>query len=497
MLQPFSESYNRNNLWGQTPNDIVMQALHGVTPDEIFRALSTDGSIGSSGSARIAQSLDRLVKILTQQPENFAPLLRRLETYNAKAISEEYVRLTSLGLGSGQFRAEGKLGRPDAGQYEAQQKSVKHIGQVGGVTQAYADASRAGFGDAKAEEVVVRTQSVLLGMDRDILWANDTLNGLAWEGLFQQALTDKTHMTDLAVKGTTGTGRETYVSGGKLTTAHCREQAAKMIKYGAPQTALYASPLDMHYLSAAEDDGVRYLEKDRRSFVAVGMRLSQILTDVMSGALDVVWNIHLSHERGKLNINPEDPGAPAKFHPDAPAVLATAPTGAVQAGGKLPVTASGFYYGVAAVSKEGEGPIKMQSTGYATTNANGQIELTITNPSDATEFAKVTSYMIYRSTNSGSDYKEMEILTEVAKAGVAGGTMTWTDDGTMIPGSRRAMQLDEKMHAMGMLRMLTIRDLPMNENVDEFTIDGSAVCHNYMPERTHTWKNMGGTAIQV
>lgn len=185
MLQPFSESYNRNNLWGQTPNDIVMQALHGVTPDEIFRALSTDGSIGSSGSARIAQSLDRLVKILTQQPENFAPLLRRLETYNAKAISEEYVRLTSLGLGSGQFRAEGKLGRPDAGQYEAQQKSVKHIGQVGGVTQAYADASRAGFGDAKAEEVVVRTQSVLLGMDRDILWANDTLNGLAWEGLFQ------------------------------------------------------------------------------------------------------------------------------------------------------------------------------------------------------------------------------------------------------------------------------------------------------------------------
>lgn len=479
------------NAWGNTPAHMLESSMFGLGPDEIVRALSTDGSVGSSGSAIIGESLDPLVKLITLDPTNFCPLLKRSYTYKAAAINEEFVKLVALGLGEGSFRAQGALGRDDAGQYSRKSNAVKFLGQKGGVTIEMLDAGKAKFGDVKAREVAVRTKSLLLNMDRDFVWGDDTLNSLAWKGLLQQSLTDSEHLTDLAVTGTAGS-RTTKVSGGTFTTALSRQQAALMLKYGAPHTALLVSPFDKYSISSANDDNNRFLKEDRDSRIGVGLRVDVIKTDF--GDIEIVWDIWLAYERGLLQLAPKNPAVSTNFHPEAPVVLATAPTGAAQAGGSLPPAT--FFYGVAPVSEIGPGPIKLQSTGYTTDNTNGTVRLTITNPSDAAEFAKIKSYRVYRSTRNGSAYGDMEFLKEIPKGGAAGGTFTWDDDGALLPGSRRAMQMDERMQALGMLREPTMRDLPMTENVDRFTVDAHAVVQNYAEERTHTWYNIGGKAIQ-
>lgn len=484
----------QSNRWGNLGDGFVFSNFDGLQDDEILRQLEIGNvtGVGSDGSAAIGESLDALVKSVTMDPDTFANLFQRTYNYTAKAINEEFIKLKKLGRGQGSFRQQTKLGRQDASQIERLYNTVKFLGQVGGVGLEYADASRATMGDMKAFEIVSRTKDLILNINRDMLWADDQINPLAWKGLFQQALTDSEHFTDLVIKGSAG-GRVTYVSGGAVTPTIFAETHARMIKFGARQTAVLLSPLDKHIISDANQNKTRYhIDTQQESRIA-----DRVITDILNtdfGPLELVWEFFLMELFGREAAFPLDPSKPNEVHPDAPATLGTAPTVAASANGFLPPAT--FYYAVAPNNEVSEGLPVFGAAGVTTDNTNGTNTITITNPANAEEFAKVKSYRIFRSTRPGNVFSNFEIVGEIAKTGVAGGTMAFVDDGSVIPGSRKAMQMNEMQHAIGMLRPPTMRDLPMNENVDLFTIDCHAVVQNYAVEQTHTFGNIGGQAIQ-
>lgn len=470
-------------------SSVVRRTLLGLSDQEIFKALATEGSVGSNASVMIGQSLDPLVKSLLLDPNQFGVLLKRLEIYKAKAVSEQYNRLTKYGLAEYSSRREGALGPEDAEKYEQVSRSVRFFGRRFGVTTTLQYAAAPKFGDQKARTTMIQTNKFLLDLNRDILWGHSTLQPLQWQGLFQQmAALGSRYETDLAVLGSAA-GRVTKVSGGALTLDTVRSKAVNALRTNGHPTALYCSPAEQLAFGIAQNQNQHYYAQDLNSPIAPGLRVSGIRTD-FGKVIEVVWDYFLTHERGKMSLYPEDPSVAANFHEEAgPRLASGAFSLGVAADGELPVGT--YYYGIACVSDVAEGPIRLLSTGQATTNANGKVEITVTHPSDT---AKINAYRVYRSKVNGTDYEQMVFLKEV-EIDTANPTQVIVDDGSLIPGARRALTIDETASAIGFLEYPTIRDLPMNDEVHRSAINAQGVCQLYIPERGHAFKNAGTDAV--
>lgn len=464
-------------------------SLFGMSESDVIKSLATSGSVGANGSALIAESLDPMVKIITQNPKNFARILARMHTYKANAISEQFNRVTRLGLSDGGgWRAEGLLGIQDSPNYVRDQRMVRFLGYTGAVTTTLKRAAESKYGDIKKLQVSLLLQKMLLDLENNLLWGNTTLNPYAFQGLVQQAATDSYLVTNKVVTGLAGS-RETYVSGGTLTAQDIRAAARKAVRAGGVPTALHCSLRDLEALGAAEDGNIRYLVKDVDSRIAKGMRIAKIVTDVNDLGIEVIWNAFLTGERGKQILTPKDPSG-TEFHADVPAQLASGSfSGAAAAGGKIPVDT--YYYGIAPVGDAGEGRIRLLSTGYTTDNTNGTIDLTITLPPDK---SKIRSWRIYRSTDNGTDYARMVFWKEVA-IDTSAATQVISDDGSLLPGSRRALLVNEEMLALGFLLPPEYMELPRIDHTDRFSIDAEAVVQNYAPEHGHHFYNIGGSAV--
>jgi len=473
-----------NSAFGATQAQLYQGTLFGLGEDEIVKALATDGVVGSDGSAMIGESLDPVVKKITLDPENYTPILRRFYTYDAKAIVEEFNRVNSLGRSGGSFRAQGQIGVQDAASYSRYTENVRFVGQTGAVTVELQNAARAKFGDIKAIESTFRLQKLLLDIDRDLLWGNSTVNSLSWRGLFQQSSTESQYNSNKATTSVAGS-RTTYTGGGTLSASDIRNQSSKPISVNARYTACYLSPQDIEVIGSAQDGNLRWYLEDQKSAIALGMRVEQIKTAF--GPIDLVWDIWLNYENGRLNPNPEDPSVSTNFHTDAPSILAVAPSGAAAAGGYLPVDT--YYYAVAQANEVGEGPIKFLAAGYTTDNTNGTVTLTVTHNADTSD---VRSYRVYRSTTNNTDYTKMRFVKEVA-IDTAAATQAISDDGSHIPGSRRAFLISEKSAAIGALQVPTIRDLPMVDNTHRFTIDAQLMVQLYANQHMYVFKNLGGS----
>jgi len=76
-------------------------------------------------------------------------------------------------------------------------------------------------------------------------------------------------------------------------------------------------------------------------------------------------------------------------------------------------------------------------------------------------------------TYDGTDYTKMRFLREFAVAGgaVVGGTQVLSDDGAILPGSRRAILKDERTVSFGELLSPSARDLAEVDSTDRFTVD--------------------------
>lgn len=476
-----------------SPDLNQLRGIMGLTEDDMMKALATNGTVGTNASAMIGESLDPLVKRITLDPENHCILLQRLETYKAKAISEQSNRITKLGLAEYYRRAEGKLGPQDAAEYQRRTKTVHFTGGVVAVTTTMARAAEAKFDDFKAMEVANRVAAILLATEKQLYWGDTRINALDWEGFGQQiavdAGTSSEFQTNLVVTGTAGS-RTTYISGGTLTASQIRAQARNALKRGAVPTMCLLSSKDKELLGVAEDTNIRYLNRDQKSGIAKGMIVDQIVLDFGGArALDLVWSLFLDYNRGKLSDVPNDPSNADLFHESAAPQLASgAFAGAAASGGYLPNDT--YYYGIAAVSDVGEGPIRLLSTGYTADNTNGSVDLTITLPGD---LSNIKSWRIYRSTINGTSYANMRFVKEVALDDSAA-TQVITDDGSILPSSREAALINEKMASLGFLQPLSAWDLPYTDSTHRVAVEGELVVQNYAPEHCHRFINIGGTA---
>lgn len=471
-----------NTQYGLSPEEHVVSSLYGLTEEDITKALATTGTVGTDASPMIGESLDPVVKVLTLSSPNFTPKVRRFYTYEASAIAEEYVRLTSLGLADGSFRAEGQLGVQDSSILSRVTQNVRFLGQVGAITHAMQRAGQKKFGNLKAFETVNRLQKLLLDFDRDIWWANSTLNALAFQGILQQMDTGADYNINMANTVLAGT-RTTYTTGQAITISEVRSRSEAFLLTGGVPTALYVAPADKNTLSSEEDANIRWYAKDQASPIATGMVVDQIQCDF--GPVDLIWDIWLRNYRGKLVATAPNPSG--SFHSETPAILSVAPTGAAAAGGNLPVNT--FYYGVSLVNEVGEGPIKMQSSGYTTSNANGIVNVTVTLPADVSD---IRSLRLYRSTTNGTAYGTMRLVKEDALTGVGGGTQIMVDNGAIIPGSRHAVMANERATAIGLLEAPNMFDLARIDNTHRFAINAMAVVQLYNTTNIMRWHNIGG-----
>jgi hypothetical protein len=488
-LQHFDNAYAKSK-YGMSPDEVVMSDLYGLTEEDVVKALSTSGSVpgGTDGSSLIGESLDPVVKVITLDAGNFAPLLRRVYTYEAKAIAEQFTQLNSLGISGGSFREEGDLGVQDSIQLSRVSKNVRFLGQTGAVTRAMHRAGMPKFGDVKALQAVGRLNKLLLDFERDVFWGNTDLNALSFEGLFQQMDSGSDYNIDKATTGTAGS-RTTITAGGSLGLADLRGRADKFLTTGGIPTVAYLAPEDKYSISAEQDQNVRWYRQDVESRIAAGMIVDQLHTD-FGEWIDLIWDIWLRNPRGKLFPEPEDPTDATKFHPEAPAIPGTAPTGVAAAGGHLPNDV--YYYGVSFVNEAGEGPIKLQSSGYTADNTNGTINVTVTMPAS---IADIKSIRLYRSTTNGTDYSKMRLVSESQRTAAALATQVIADDGSIIPGSRTALMANDYAKAIGLLEGPNMRDLADIDNTHRFTISAMAVVQVYNSKNLMRWYNLGGSVI--
>lgn len=487
-----AEQLAGNQLFGSTqytmtPEEQMTSALFGMTTEDITKALASSGTVGTDASSMSGESLDPVVKVLSLQSPNFTPKVRRFYTYEASAIAEEFTKLTALGLASGSFRTEGQLGVQDSSIMERVTKNVRFLGQVGAVTHEMQRASQKKFGNLKVFEATNRLHRLLLDFDRDIFWANSSINSLAFEGILQQMSSSATYNIDMATTALAGT-RTTITAGGVLTISDVREKAETFLTTGGTPTALYLAPADKNSISAEEDSNLRWYAKDQNSPIATGMVVDQVQSDF--GPIDLVWDIWLRNYRGGLTPYAPDPAG--TFHASVPALPSVLPTGAVAAGGSLPVDV--YYYGVSYVNEVGEGPIALQTTGYTTTNANGIVNVTATMPASV---ANIKSIRLYRSTTSGASYATMRLVKEDALTAVGGATQVLVDNGAIIPGSRTSVMMNERMTALGLLEAPNIFDLARIDNTHRFGINAMAVVQLYNTENCTRWHNLGGSVTDI
>lgn len=479
------------NHYGHSAGDVraVADGLFGADLGEIERSLATNGSVGVDGSALNGYDLDPLVRYITLDQENHTPKIQRMHTFGVNALATEFNRLIRRGRATGNFRHEGQFGTFDNSVVERIKRSQRFMGRGGAVTHALIKACENSLGDAKAFEMLQQLIEFLLIFERDIWWADNSLNPLAFDGIFAQLSSDPEFNINKAIKGDAG-GRETYTGGGVLNLSDLRTIQSKPLRYGGNFTACYCVPEVKDRLASDQDSKSRWYAQDQNSAFAHGVIVDQITNNYRNGAVDLVWDLFL-YNGGKYNPYPENPADATKFHPDAPAVLAVAPTGTVGAGGKLPVDT--YYYGIAAVNEVGEGPIKIQSTGYTTTNANGQVTITTTHGPDV---GRVRSYRLYRSTTASPSFADMRYVKEIAvpPGAVPGGTFnTLVDDGTIIPGSSRSVQMDERSVAMGALEKPVAEDLPMLDKTERFHINAIGDVLVYTEKHFHAYSNIGGS----
>lgn len=486
MVEQYSHSASAANSFGGSRYDAILGNFFGVDLVEISKALATSGSIGVDGSGLNGYDLDKLIRYATLDETVNTPKLMRYHTFDAKALTSEWNRLISRGNLEGNWRAEGNLGKTESSRISRVTKSQKFMGRVGAVTRELQEAAGGSFGDAKAFELKTQLEAFMLNLERDTWHADSSFNSLAPDGIIKQMDTSTEFNTDMA-----NTSGGKVVSGGNLSLGDVRGIVHLPIQYGGSFTSLYCSPQERVNFGSDQDPNLRFYKQDVPSALGVGIKVDQ-LSNEFGSDIDIIWDLTLGGPRGKYKHTPEDPSDADKFHSDAPAqppAMTTAnPTAA--SGGYLPDDE--YFYGVAFVNEAGEGPIRMNANGGVATGSNNKINVTVDLPSGAA-FSNIRSIRLYRSTTSGADYTKMRLLKEVALSGSAGGTQVIADDGSIIPGSREAIAIDERNVGLIALEKPVAADLPRIDNTHRFSIDGMCTFALYVQQHIHRFYNIGGS----
>jgi len=468
--------------------------LFDIKIEDISKALGTSASSGSNGGALVPESLDPTLKIMARDPDNQAPKLRRWYAYNAKSNLEQYVRVNKLGLATHASMAEGDLGPQDSPTFERVSDQIYSYGKTFSVTDRLQAAAESKFGDTKALVAMLTFKSLMNIFERYFWWGNNSRYSTQWNGLMVRRLTDSEHLKDLtantdlgAVTGTAGS-RTYYSKGGVLSIDELRSKFRTAVPYNGKITGCYLHPEDMDIITRSKDSAERiFLTEKGQSRIAPGQIVTQLGNAFSETPVDLIWDPTL-YDEGVDKLTPENPAVSSNFHPDAPAAPATAPTGVAGAGEYL--EPADYTYAVSFVNEVAEGPITIQSTAYTADNTNGKVTLTITHP------AGIKAIRIYRSSTASATYANMRFMAEISPTSSTSTSRTYVDDGTVLPGRRNCMIMDERVTGVGYLIAPTMEDLARNSRAHQCSIAMDAALSAYDGmQREFTWIGIGGSAL--
>ena len=484
--------------WGgrKTIHQQMHNGLFDLDIQDVSKALGTSAASGTDGSALVPDSIDPVMKLLIRDPEMQAPKLKRWYAYDAKSAIQKHIRVTRRGTARQASMAEGDLGPADAPTLERASDEVFSIGKTTAVTDRLAASAQALFGDVKAMNSMLLFMDVMMILERNFWWGNNSRYSTQFNGFMNRKLTDSQHYKDLtsntslgAVTGVAGS-RTYYESGGLLDVDEIRSKNRLALPYNCAHTGLYLHPDDMDIVSRTQDPNQRILlNQGGSSRIAAGQTVTQIANGFsQDGVTDLIWDPSL-YDEGMESLVPDNPAVSTNFHPQAPSVPATAPTGVAGAGSYLkPGT---FYYGVQFNNEISNSPIKIQSTGYAADNTNGKVTLTIAHP------AGIKSIQIFRSSTSAA-YTDMVFLTEVEPASVTATSTTYVDTGEIMPGRRNAMLMDERKTGIGYLIPPAMEDLSRTDRTHKVSVGMDVALSSYDGMLAEfTWSGIGGACLDA
>jgi len=445
-----------DNISGVTMQDYVgfyPEELSGLASQgDLLKALDTGGyTTSSSGGPLIGQSLEQTVHIVTFDIQKHVPLFKKIVKQPAFATIEEYNRLITYGEG-GAFFQDGGVPRSDDAQYERVAEKVKFMGAMGEVTGPMIIAGRAKFGDIVAQQVYNRMAFLLRQVETALFFANSNNDVLSFRGIKQMIEEDA------------GTQNIIDKRGQPLELSDL-EDGAQIIadNYGFP-TDMYMSVREKSAISKLIYPVTRFASPGQAA--AAGIPINSYAS--AHGEFSLTADVWL--RPGSVPKGTADSGAPAG--PGTP----TATTQAVTSQLAIGV----YYYKVSSVNSAGES-LAVAANAAVTISAGTQVgQLVITpTPSGA------KSYRIYRGTSATN----MTFLEEVPVT--TGGTTTYQDDGSEMPGTSKAFLEDSSQHALKQLLPFRKVDLARVSDSTRWMQIGYLTPVLYAPKKAVMYKNIG------
>lgn len=403
-----------------------------------------DGMQG--GSALRIQSLDLNLQATVQENKHFA-LFNALPKPRATAVLDEWTEQSSIGgFFGGTFNTQDGAAMETNGEYTRMVGQVKYMTTYRKIPIILQRQNN--IVDATAIETTNGTKQLLTDIEVTLFEGDSSVTPLAFDGIRKQieSLGSKDHIIDMA--------------GSPLNSVTEIAQAAEVVfgfgNFGTA-TDIYLPPSVQTDLNQDLDPAFRVLLNSQAQTTTRGTSVEGIQTTY--GVIKTRNDVFIRDEKLKTPFETR-----SKIHQAVaaanvgfkPAAIAITPN-ATDVNSKFHAGQGGnFFYAVTGINQNGETQAVVSA--QAAIVAGGSASIAITASASGTE----TGYVIYRGrlngTNQLSDLREM---VRVPKA--AGGTTTYLDTNSEIPGSTSSfvLNLGESDHAIAWRQYLPMMKIPM------------------------------------
>lgn len=459
--------------WGQ-------QTTQGQV-DDLVKALGTgqggeaygNGAYGDMSALR-PQSLEETLKKVTAGSEHVR-LWKTLSKKPAFNTSEEYNIMDRLGGNGSPFFVEGGLPNEQDSSYVRKSALVKFLGTTRVVTHPATLVRTAGVGDIIAQEAQNGTEWLIMQIERQLFYADSTLNPLAFDGILAQMINFLGKPYYAGGNGTAPTGQsaEQFIDlrGGLLPQEALEDGANIIFENFGMARQLQLTPAVRKDLSKQLLGTPTNIRGER---VGVGDDVNSLGHGEVeryrsnAGTFTFEPNLFL-RPTGKYKAI-SDVGAPAA--PTTTGITQAAPAADAQSkfstndGGKYgnaSYDSTGtYYYFVAAKNAVGESvpvPVATNGAGSALGFAVGNGQTAVISWNRVVGSPAAQSYAIYR--GKRQDGADALFMDEVKDAG-SGTTQAYTDYNFKIPGCHDAFLIDtDPNKSMTFKQLAPLMKLPL------------------------------------
>lgn len=441
----------------------------------------TEGLSTASGAPLKVESLENTLKILTfkEQDIQMWKAIPKLPAYNTV---EEYNELTEYGTEDSGFNLEGELPEEDDSIYTRRSQLVKFMGETRKVTHPMQLVTTM-IGNALEQEAKNGTMSLLRKANRALAFADSSIVPQEFNGLFAQ---HKNHFGN-----STKWIKSDYVidlKGKQLNEGAIESACLAIIQgHGAPDK-LMAPPTVLSDLASQFHESKLIQPGIGNIDSKIGQRNKTFISQF--GDIELGYDKFLAQVPKSQDWAPKStegkPAAPASFT----VTNVATPTDTVFTFAASEV--GDYIYGVTAVNRKGESPMKMGDATVTTTEGS-VVSLAIT-PS-----VSATGYKIYRSKKNdvGAEaklYPIYSISAEELTNGHDGGSANVSyDRNKFIAGTEKAflLQADVEVYSFKQLAPLMKMDLARLDPSTRFMLLLYGTPILYAPKKFVTFINIG------